>query len=268
MAKHLRMASIDTPPARAYIFDGPPRMSSTPFGEHLRRERELRGVSLEEIAAATRISTRFLEALENEQWDRLPGGAFNRGFVRSIARFLGMDEEGLVAEYAYERKSVDDPRAGGNSEKIPRAWGSVFGVVLLALAVIAGGFWLGHFRGAIAARLRGRFTGSAVASSPVTTPISTAAARVQTPMILTIRASQPADLTVATDGQTVFAGILQASDLKRFEAHETFVIASSDSKAFEFTLSGQVIQWAPVPGEPGEMRLTRSDLPKPAEAPH
>ena len=72
------------------------------FGEHLKREREMRGVSLEEISAATRISVRFLEALENEQWERLPGGIFNRGFIRSVARFLGLDEDGLVAEYALE----------------------------------------------------------------------------------------------------------------------------------------------------------------------
>ncbi len=262
------MARIDTPSARAYIFVGPRRMSSTPFGEHLRRERELRGVSLEEIAAATRINTRFLEALENEQWDRLPGGAFDRGFIRSIARFLGMDEDGLVAEYTYERNSVDDPRGGGHSERIPRAWGSVVVIAFLAVAVIAGGFWgLGHFRGAIAGRLRGRFAGSAAASGGATTPTS-AAAPVLTPMTLTIRASQAAELTVASDGQTVFAGILQASDVKRFEAHETLKIVSSDSAAFEFTLNGQVIGWAPVPGEPGEMRLTRNDLPKPAEASH
>ncbi|HEV1993344.1 MAG TPA: helix-turn-helix transcriptional regulator, partial [Candidatus Acidoferrum sp.] len=75
-------------------------MEKTTFGEHLRREREMRGVSLEEISAATRIGVRFLEALENEQWDRLPGGVFNRGFIRAVARFLGLDEEGLVGEYA------------------------------------------------------------------------------------------------------------------------------------------------------------------------
>src|ERR1700743_2975564 len=75
-------------------------MASTLFGEHLRREREMRGVSLGEISAATRISTRFLEAIENDQWDRLPGGVLNRGFIRSIARFLGLDEESLIAEYA------------------------------------------------------------------------------------------------------------------------------------------------------------------------
>jgi len=71
----------------------------TGFGEHLKREREMRGVSLEEICTATRIGTRFLEALENEQWNLLPGGIFNRGFVRSVARFLGLDEDGMVAEY-------------------------------------------------------------------------------------------------------------------------------------------------------------------------
>lgn len=78
--------------------------SSHLFGEHLKREREMRGVSLEEISAATRISVRFLEALEAEQWERLPGGIFNRGFIRSVARFLGLDEEGLVAEYALETR--------------------------------------------------------------------------------------------------------------------------------------------------------------------
>jgi cytoskeleton protein RodZ len=75
-------------------------MSQAGFGEHLRREREMRGVSLQEIAGATRISTRFLDALEKEAWERLPGGVFNRGFVRTVARFLGLEEESLLAEYS------------------------------------------------------------------------------------------------------------------------------------------------------------------------
>jgi cytoskeletal protein RodZ len=75
-------------------------MAGSGFGEHLRREREIRGVSLNEIAAATRISVRFLEGLEQEAFDRLPGGVFNRGFVRTVARYLGLEEEGLLAEYS------------------------------------------------------------------------------------------------------------------------------------------------------------------------
>jgi cytoskeleton protein RodZ len=70
------------------------------FGDTLKREREMRGVSLEEITAATRIASRFLQAIEDENWEQLPGGVFNRGFVRSIARYLGLDEENTVAEYA------------------------------------------------------------------------------------------------------------------------------------------------------------------------
>jgi cytoskeleton protein RodZ len=69
------------------------------FGEHLRREREMRGISLDEISSATRIPTRFLNAFENEQWDRLPGGVFNRGFIRAVAHHLGLDDESLLAEY-------------------------------------------------------------------------------------------------------------------------------------------------------------------------
>ncbi|MGA7854182.1 MAG: helix-turn-helix domain-containing protein [Candidatus Acidiferrales bacterium] len=84
-------------------------MSSTPFGEQLKREREMRGVSLEEISVATRIAPRFLEALENEQWEQLPGGVFNRGFIRSVARYLGLDEDNLVAEYALQTKGRPDP---------------------------------------------------------------------------------------------------------------------------------------------------------------
>ena len=69
------------------------------FGERLKRERELREVTLEEITQATRIGPRFLEALENEEWEKLPGGVFNRGFVRSIAHYLGLGEEAFLAEY-------------------------------------------------------------------------------------------------------------------------------------------------------------------------
>lgn len=69
------------------------------FGDKLRREREMRGVTLDEIAEATKIGTRSLRALEEERFDQLPGGIFNKGFVRSYARFLGLDEEQAVADY-------------------------------------------------------------------------------------------------------------------------------------------------------------------------
>src|SRR5438876_877553 len=74
-------------------------MARGKFGERLKRERKLREVSLDELSKATRISNRFLLALENEDWGKLPGGVFGHGFVRSIARYLGLSEEALLGEY-------------------------------------------------------------------------------------------------------------------------------------------------------------------------
>lgn len=69
------------------------------FGERLRREREMRGITLDEIGAATKIGTRSLKAIEDEDFKKLPGGIFNKGFVRAYAKFLGISEEQAVADY-------------------------------------------------------------------------------------------------------------------------------------------------------------------------
>ena len=79
------------------------------FGERLRREREMRGISLEEIAAATKIGTRNLKALEDENFKILPGGIFNKGFVRAYARFLGISEEQAVADYLAACGEPEEP---------------------------------------------------------------------------------------------------------------------------------------------------------------
>ena len=76
------------------------------FGEKLKREREMRAITLEEIAEATKIGTRSLRALEEEHFDQLPGGIFNKGFVRAYAKFLGIDEEQAVADYVAATNEV------------------------------------------------------------------------------------------------------------------------------------------------------------------
>jgi len=72
------------------------------FGESLKRERELRDIPLRDIANATKINLRYLEALEANRFDRLPGGVFNKGFIRAYARFIGADGEALVQRYMEE----------------------------------------------------------------------------------------------------------------------------------------------------------------------
>lgn len=98
------------------------------FGENLQREREMRGVTLQEISAATKISVRFLQALEGEEFAKLPGGIFTRSFIRAYAKYLGLDEERVLAEYQLvaqprpERQShpADRDQPGGQAGNVAR----------------------------------------------------------------------------------------------------------------------------------------------------
>ncbi len=121
------------------------------FGDRLRREREMRGVSLDDIAEATKIGTRLLRALEEEHFEVLPGGIFNKGFVRAYAKYLGLNEEEMVGDYLQAAgESTPDPRviAEQNAFRIDRSEGDGGGSrmagfpiipVLILLVVIAAG---------------------------------------------------------------------------------------------------------------------------------
>ena len=66
----------------------------------------LRGISLDEIVATTKIGRRLLLALEEEQFDLLPGGIFNKSYVRAYAKCVGIDEDEAVAEYLEAAKEA------------------------------------------------------------------------------------------------------------------------------------------------------------------
>jgi len=118
----------------------------TGFGEYLRREREMRGVSLEEISTATRISIRFLEAIETEELSKLPGGIFTRSFVRTYARYLGLDEERVLADCQLagrQKQEVDIRRITSNRARADGAAARtrLIGLVV-AVVLLAGGYAL------------------------------------------------------------------------------------------------------------------------------
>ncbi len=69
------------------------------FGDKFRQERERRGITLDEVSGTTKISARMLKAIEDEHFDQLPGGVFNKGFIRAYARQIGIDEEQAVTDY-------------------------------------------------------------------------------------------------------------------------------------------------------------------------
>jgi cytoskeletal protein RodZ len=277
--------SIDTPISDAYIFCccGFQRMPSKPFGEHLKREREMRGVSLEEISVATRIAPRFLAALESEQWELLPGGVFNRGFIRSVARYLGLDEDSLVAEYALETRGRSDPGVVADPPEEPeRNWARVVVLVVLVLAVLAGGWAAIHFLGPkIAARLH-KHSGEPVNSAPETgatpsfaatsapapdpgaaTPGDVPTSAITPTLDLKLEAARAADVKVAADGKPVFEGHMDARQVYRFTAMDSLEISSSESSAILLELNGQAVAAGGQPGLPGVVTLTQKDL-KPA----
>jgi cytoskeletal protein RodZ len=76
------------------------------LGEELKRERELREISLREISQATKISMRILEAIEKNNYKILPGGIFNRNFIRAYAEFIGVDAETAVNKYYQQSAAV------------------------------------------------------------------------------------------------------------------------------------------------------------------
>jgi cytoskeleton protein RodZ len=69
------------------------------IGEKLRLARETRGIALRDISEQTRISMRYLEAIESDDYRRLPGGIFNRSFIRAYAKFIGYDEQQAIDDY-------------------------------------------------------------------------------------------------------------------------------------------------------------------------
>ncbi|MGN6254667.1 MAG: helix-turn-helix domain-containing protein [Solirubrobacterales bacterium] len=83
-------------------------------GNKLLEARTRRSLGLQEVEAATKIRARYLQAIENEEWDQLPGDAYARAFVRTYGSFLGLDGERLAEE---QRQACGAVRPG---ERLPR----------------------------------------------------------------------------------------------------------------------------------------------------
>src|SRR5438132_2670586 len=145
---------------------GKPAVSSSDmanFGASFKQARESKGISLDRIAAETRISTRFLLAIENEEFQLLPGGIFNRGFVRTYAEKIGLDPEQAVADYerlAEVREPAEPVQSGiAPARKINR---QLYPVAIGGLALLILIFYIVT-----------RDSGSTVeTASPAATPIS------------------------------------------------------------------------------------------------
>lgn len=77
------------------------------FGDYLRKQRMLRGVSHQEIVQITKVRLAFIEALEKNDFDSLPPKTFVIGFLKAVARYLGLDEEDVVTRYLVMHQELD-----------------------------------------------------------------------------------------------------------------------------------------------------------------
>ena len=111
------------------------------FGANLKRERELRGISLEEISKTTKISRRLLEAIEKDRFDSLPGGIFRKAFLKSYAKYLGMNEEQVLHEYTLAFESPppnpDEKQQIATASSKPKRTGALVIAGILALLIFA-----------------------------------------------------------------------------------------------------------------------------------
>ncbi len=134
------------------------------FGEKLKQEREKRKITLEQISVSTKIGTRMLQALEEDKFNQLPGGIFNKGFVRAYSRFVGLDEDQTVADYLQasgdappppteiavpeeEREPAENIRrmeATSSSASRPLPWG--WFAALLLIVALALSLWSSRWR--------------------------------------------------------------------------------------------------------------------------
>ena len=121
------------------------------IGEVLRETRMRKRVDMSQVEASTKIRAKYLRALENEEWDMLPGPTYVKTFLRTYAEYLELDARSLVEEYKqrYERPSSGDltpfaPMRRGNRGRRRRRLGPWIAVLLVLVAVAAGLWFLGR----------------------------------------------------------------------------------------------------------------------------
>jgi len=235
------------------------------FGERLKRERELREVTQQEISSATRIGSHFLQALENEEWEKLPGGIFNRGFVRSIARYLGLDEEALLAEYDLAHGTQVASPAERPEDRIPAPprwlpFVLLLGVLALLVGLTAAGVYGWHYFRSRHPRTASPASSSALLPGSAEPQPSSSPPPAAPPLDLSVSPSASTHLRVLSDGNLVFDKDIHPGVNLHFSASNGFEVTAADSAAVLLEMNGRAVPPIGLPGSSGTIKLTRDDL--------
>jgi cytoskeletal protein RodZ len=260
-----------------------PHSELASFGEELRREREIRGISLKEIADSTKISRRFLEAIERNDHKTLPAPVFTRGFVREYARYLGLNTEEIVNRYNYAAAGDDRieksdhlerlvhqepeppapvPRKPASIPRAPAVFNRGLLITVVLVAILGGATWFAmnakRTRDAAAAEAAVPVAATFAAPEPrEAQPTTEAAAQAvdDSRLYLKIEVIENAWVDLEVDGQRVVGDELRAGTTRTFEADREFRFRSVGNAAgVRLTLNDVTL---PPLGEEGEVVRNR-----------
>lgn len=239
------------------------------LGQELKRLREDRGISLHQIAESTHLGVRFLQAIESDTYDILPGGIFNRAFVRKFAKAVGMDEEQALALYERQLEEMggeETPRgsylrADEFEEKQPgNSWllSAIMFLVLCAGAYAAAQYFKGQQHpatpdGAVVTNtptpeptLAGTPTPDPNASpDPGVSPSPEASPSVTPPpggMVISLTAtSGECWISVKPDGLNTQQALLKAGETKEVVANDKVLLNLGNYPALSIKVNGRPV---------------------------
>ena len=226
------------------------------LGADLRKQREIRGVSLKEIADSTKISKRYLEAIEQDDYASLPAPVFARGFVREYARYLGLSSEEMAARYSQAVGAQPEtsetpvaPAADRKPEGLPfiRIDRNLvgFGVLLVVFSAVM--WWLGSRSREVRSAVPAAETATvAPAVAPVvpTEPVVSSTAPASSPdrLELDVKVIEDTWVILQVDGQPSINQVLRAGENRKLEAeNEIRFEAVGNAGGLELTLNGHPI---------------------------
>jgi transcriptional regulator with XRE-family HTH domain len=231
------------------------------FGARLREARERKGVSLRQIAGVTRISIRVLEALEQNDISKLPGGIFSRAFVRSYAIEVGLDPEATVDEFL--RQFPHDAVTAGHSaasdieqrdefESDQRMASVVVWIAAVSVPIAGGLLYLG-----MSGRPSDAGRGESASGPPgLARPASAQASRTDARLMVEVVARRAVSVSVGADGEPSITTELPAGARRAFEAARQLSLVVSDASAIDWSVNGLAGRALGPPGDRGAAHLT------------
>jgi cytoskeletal protein RodZ len=243
------------------------------FGEELRLAREAQGITLRHISDQTRISIRYLEAIESNDYKRLPGGIFNRSFIKAYAKQIGFDEKEAMEGYLRTAREQGEDEVSTTPYKShvytdggTRSPLVTLLLTILILAILSLGVWgVLHWyqrRDAVRNTPQPPAQPNTQTANPATAPPTSAPtpapAADQFHIEMTAR-GESVWVSAQVDESKKARGILLEPDKpEKLDPAERLKIqyAPVKAKALEVTINGRKAQ---VPTDKGEMVITRED---------